>query len=285
MPRFRLPLLLTLLALAVLPAAAHAQVRIGIGDQKPSTFSDPRFQALGIKDARFLIPWDLVQTRAEIKETDAWLQAARDAGVEPLISFTRSRRKGHGQDLPSVRHYVRDFKKVHRRWPWVRDFSIWNEANLCSRNPTCHAIGRVVRYYKAVRKACRRCRIMPAELLDMPNMAHWVETFEKKLGHAPQYWGLHNYRDANRLQQDTTKALLKATNAEIWITETGGIMRHGDEKSNYFPMTKRHAAKVTKWLFSLPWRMMPPVSVIQISAVVAFSSAFVVSFCRRLASR
>ena len=33
-------------------------VRIGIGDQKPDMFGDPRFMALGITHARLAISWD-----------------------------------------------------------------------------------------------------------------------------------------------------------------------------------------------------------------------------------
>jgi hypothetical protein len=246
------PLFLALLLcglLAALPAAASAETQIGIGDQKPSTFQDQRFLDLGIKYSRFLIPWDVTESRSEIRETDAWLDAARDAGVEPLISFTRSRRAGRGQMLPSVRRYVRDFQRFRRRWPWVRDFTIWNEANLCSRNPTCHAIPRMVRYYKATTKRCKRCRIMPAELLDIRNMARWVKDFEKQLGHAPEYWGLHNYREVNERRLRSTKRLLKVTDAPIWVTETGGIARHTDKPARHFRESIRNAARTTRWIF------------------------------------
>jgi hypothetical protein len=245
------PLLVALLfcgLLAVVPAA-QAQTQIGIGDQKPSTFQDQRFLDLGIKYSRFLIPWDVTESRAEIRETDAWLKAADDAGIEPLISFTRSRRHGRGQVVPSTRRYVRDFKRFHKRWPWVRDFTIWNEANLCSRNPTCKRIPQVVRYYKAVTKACKSCRVMPAEVLDIRNMSNWVKTFEKKLGHAPEYWGLHNYRDVNNRSQKSTKKLLRVTKAPIWITETGGLVRHSDKPSKHFRESVRHAASTTRWIF------------------------------------
>lgn len=254
MPRHRhrtLPLLaLGLLTLLVaLPAAAQAKVRIGVGDQKPEIFNDARFRQLGIKDARFLIPWDAALHRSEVKEADAWLQAAHDAHVQPLISFTRSRQKGKGQKLPTVHRYKHAFKRFRRHWPWVRNYSIWNEPNLCAREPTCHHVKRVTRYYQAARRTCHRCRILAGELLDFPNMAHWVELFEKRLGHKPMLWGVHDYRDANRRQTRSTRALLKATKAKIWITETGGLVRHGDKPSHFFHESVPHAAKVTRFIF------------------------------------
>ena len=56
----RLLLPLTLLAVALLPAAAHASVGIGIADNKPDMFGDVRFQALHVGYARLDLRWDVL---------------------------------------------------------------------------------------------------------------------------------------------------------------------------------------------------------------------------------
>ena len=75
---------------AAAPAGAAGAAVIGIGDQSPATFSDPRFLALGITTAREIVPWDVVTRRADrgdLAAFRAWLQAAKTANVTPLISF------------------------------------------------------------------------------------------------------------------------------------------------------------------------------------------------------
>src|SRR3712207_231567 len=78
-------LLLTLLVLLVLPAGAQAArgARLAMAEQDPAFFSDPRFRELGIRDARLVVSWDVVNSYWEIEEVDKWLAKAREAGVRP----------------------------------------------------------------------------------------------------------------------------------------------------------------------------------------------------------
>ena len=95
-----------------------------------------------------------------------------------------------------------------------------------------------------MRRLCPRCTVLAGELLDFPNMTSWVKSFQRILGAQPKYWGLHNYRDANRLQTSNTRRLLKATgNALIWFTETGGIVSRTNRNKVTFPESADHAAK------------------------------------------
>ena len=46
--------------------------------------------------------------------------------------------------------------------------------------------------------------------------------------HSPRIWGLHSYGDANHfrpLSATVTRQLLRAVKGELWLTETGGIVR------------------------------------------------------------
>jgi hypothetical protein len=168
--------------------------------------------------------------------------------VQPLIAFTHSRLSGRRRVMPSVDHWSRRFEQFRRRYPWIRDYATWNEANHCGE-PTCRRVKRVVRYWQAMQRRCPKCRILAAELLDFPNMAEWVREFRAWAGVDPGYWGLHNYRDANRMQTLNTRRLLRATRGKVWLTETGGIVNRINKSTVGFTESPRHAARATRWVF------------------------------------
>jgi hypothetical protein len=241
-------LLATLAALLVLAAPAGAAPLIGIGDQKPSMFSDARFLDLDVELSRLVVGWDALDVGWQRREVDAWIAAARTAGVRPLVIFNRSRRAGRSQTLPTPQRFVREFRRFRHRYPDVRDFATWNEANLCGQ-PTCRRPGLVARYYTGIRRACPRCTILATSVLDMPNMVRWVRDFQRLGRTRPRYWGLNNYRDVNYLTTANTRALLRATRGEIWLTETGGIVKRRNGSKIRFEESERHAARSTRWLF------------------------------------
>jgi hypothetical protein len=236
-----------LVATALLPASAGALV-IGIADQKPDMFTDPLFRGLGVKYARMAVSWDAMEHPWEQQEVDAWLQDARAAGVQPLIGFGHSR--VDRRKLPTPSRFQYDFRVFRERYPWVTTFAVWNEANHCGE-PTCHRPQLVAAYYRSMTRECPQCRILGAELLDMPNMASWVDAYQKHLGakRAPRFWGLHNYIDANRMRTSGTRTLLKHTKGQVWFTETGGIVKRANKEKVGFPESAAHAAKATQWVF------------------------------------
>src|SRR5690349_23743138 len=109
----RFPLALTSLlaviaaaAAAAAPGAADAQILtpppargpvIGIADQKPDFLSDPRFLKLRLTHARVSVPWDVLKTPDQVTRLETWLDAARENGVQPLVTFDRSSRPGQGR--------------------------------------------------------------------------------------------------------------------------------------------------------------------------------------------
>ena len=243
--RFAPALLVPLAALAV-AAPAHA-LTIGIADQKPDMFSDPRFLAAGFQFARRAVPWDALSSPTQTAELDAWMAGARSAGVDPLISFTHS--SSNRRLLPTPERLLYEFRRFRLRYPWVKEFASWNEANHCGQ-PTCHRPELVAAYWRKLHRECPQCRILAAEVLDMPNMVSWVKAFRRAARVEPRYWGLHNYVDANRLRTSGTRRLLKATGrALIWFTETGGIVSRVNRRKVTFPESAEHAAKATRWLF------------------------------------
>jgi len=247
-PARRLALVLALLVAVAFPASAGALI-VGVGDQQPYMFQDARFQALGIHYSRLSIGWNILQSRPEARALGRWLASARAAGVHPLIAFEHSWMRGRHRQLPSPAQFAAQFRRLHARYPWVSEFAAWNEANYCGQ-PTCRHAPTVAAYYRQIRAACPTCTVLGAELLDEPSMVGWLRSFRHALRREPQVWGLHNYLGANRLRAGSTEALLRATSAPVWFTETGGVVaRHGPHRHHGFPESPSHAAKVTEFIF------------------------------------
>ncbi len=240
------------------PAGARTLV-VGIGDQTPDVFHDPRFLVLGIHAARLSVAWDVFDNRAQTRALNEWLRAALADGVSPLISFDHHAPSELGHTPPTPGQLAHAFRIFRARYPWVHDFATWNEANFCGE-PTCHRPGLVASYYRVLRRTCPSCTVLGAELLDQPGMVTWVRAFDRALGGQPAIWGLHNYIGANRLQVGSTLALLRATRSEIWFTETGGVVaRHNDSRAA-FPQSPSHAATVTSFIFNRLARLSPRIT-------------------------
>lgn len=250
--------LAALLLLLVLAPAAHAAstrpgVRppmpvVGIADQKPEMFSDPLFGELGVREARYVVPWDAMDGGFQKQELFTWMAAAKAAGVTPLLSFGHSRRPGREKLRPTPAQFQRQFRRVRVNFPWVTEFVTWNEPNHCSQ-PLCHRPELAARYFDAITRSCPSCTILGAEVLDQSNMVGWVKAFRKAAEHEPKAWGLHNYVDVNRFGTKGTKALIRATRGQVWFTETGGIVNRTRKVKIPFPESASHAAQATRWLF------------------------------------
>jgi hypothetical protein len=251
--RHRLRALLAVaLALAATGSARAATppLVVGIADQKPAMFTDPLFTGIGMRDARIAIAWDALHVGWQRRELDAWMAAAHAAGVRPLVTFdhARSASEKRRKFLPRPERLAQELRHLRRRYPFVRQFASWNEANYCGEK-TCHRPELVAAYYRALKKACPSCRILAAELLDLPGMTAWVKAFIRKARLQPKYWGLHNYLDANYLRTSGTRQLLRATKGEIWFTETGGIVKRRNHSKVRFTESPKHAATATRWVF------------------------------------
>jgi hypothetical protein len=233
-----------LLVVLIAPASSPAAYRVGISDQHAEMFGSQLFQDLRVREARLVVPWDALKVGFDRQSVDAWLASAKATRTRPLVSFSHSRVKP--RKLPSVREYKRAFQAFRKRYPWVKTFSPWNEANHQSQ-PTFHRPQWAARYYNVVRAGCRGCTIVALDVLDQPGMIQYVKAFRHSAKGSPHIWGLHNYRDANRYRNKGTKALLRAVRGTVWLTETGGIVRFATR----WPYNEKRAAKVTKYMFRL----------------------------------
>jgi hypothetical protein len=228
---------------------ATSRVEVGIADQKADMFSDPRFGTLGITRARLAIGWDALTNPRDVAGIDAWLLAAREAGVEPLISFMHSRSRLNRRTVPTPERLKYEFRRFRQYWPWVTTFATWNEANFCGE-PLCHRAKLAAAYYRALRKECPSCTILAPEVLDMPNMSRWVKEFNRHLGYSPKIWGLHNYVEANRFKMQRLRELQRvAPRSQVWLTETGGLVRRDNASRTRIPEGASHAGEVTRFIF------------------------------------
>jgi hypothetical protein len=251
--RKMLPLAL-LFALLVVPTA-EAKYRVAVGDQSASMFDSPRWQSLKLKRTRYLVPWDWTKSADQVAETTDYMNRARAARQQVLVTFTARRGCWNGRRYsrskacraPSARAYKNSFAKFDNAFPWVRTYSAWNEVNHASQ-PTVRKPGLAVRYYDVLRKLARKrkFKVMAADLLDTSNMASYLRSFMRKAKGKPRLWGLHNYQDVNRKTSADTRLMLRLVPGDVWLTETGGIV-----KFQGFRYSPSRAAARTKWMFTL----------------------------------
>jgi hypothetical protein len=248
-------LLLVALVLA-LPSAASAAPLIGIGEQKPGMFSDSRWAHLGLREARYITPWDVLHDEKQLERLDAWMEAARATNTRVLLGFDRSLRSRRlRRTLPKDLRFAREFRRLRARYPDVRDWITWNEANH-PLQPTANRPRMVARYHGIMVRNCPGCRIVGADVLDIKSMASWVRRFAYYATETPRIWGLHNYGDTNGLKSTGTETLLRITgHGQVWFTEAGGLVVRreyaGATVKRVFRYSQRHAARSTKHVFKL----------------------------------
>jgi hypothetical protein len=221
-------LAIALLAVAASPARADWNFELGIGEQQPSMFDDPRFAALGLEHVRVVTSYDVVcRPGTDQYYLDAWLAAAQRTGARPLVAFSFSPRPGQRWRLPSYRTFLNCFQAFRARYPHVRDFNPWNEANHSSQ-PTFRHPKKAAGFYNAMRRACATCNVAAGDVLDWSHLVRWLQKYRAHLRGRPRLWSMHNYVDVNRPRrwgQSGTRTFLRLTRGEVWITETAGVVR------------------------------------------------------------
>jgi hypothetical protein len=240
-------LIAALLLCAPRPAAA-AEPLTGVGEQHSEIFSDPWWTELPLHRVRYVVGWDALRFGWTRAETDAYLNAARAAGADVLLSFGHSRVASRAKLLPTPAALRREFLRFRARYPWLHEFVTWNEGNHCSQ-PTCRRPDVAARYYNVLRGSCPTCTIVAADVLDTRKMPAWVRAFRRRARGTHLIWGLHNYIDANRFRTRGTLSLLRAVPGTVWFTETGGLVARNNGSPIEFPQNKWHAARATRWVF------------------------------------
>lgn len=220
---------------------------IGLADNRPETLLDPRFQATGIKRVRVLVPYDDVARGGERRAFhDAWFKLARAMGIEPLVSFYRSYLSS--DRLPTPEEFRRDFRLFRQRYPWVRLFSTWNEANFTSVQPTARDPVRTARFYRILRDECSRgrCTVLAVDFLanGRADSARWLREFKRHIGPGPHRWGLVAHPDVNRFSTARTRWFLSQVEGPVWVSEVGALLFFG----RGFPPSVTRQTKAMQYL-------------------------------------
>jgi hypothetical protein len=233
------------------PVKPRLPVTVGLADQHGTSFADPLFAALGLRYARLNLAWDALQYDWQVAELDAWMAQAHAAGVEPLVIFSQSRVKGRTRLLPTPNEFRAVVDQLLRRYPFVREFAAWNEANHTGQ-PTYRRPDMVAAYYKVLVRRCPSCKVLPASLLDNANIVAWATSLRRAIRRLglpePRRWGLHNYSDVNFLRDGATKRIAKAIKGRFWITESGGVVDATSPTASRFPRGARYAGRVTAFI-------------------------------------
>jgi hypothetical protein len=244
------------------PKARTAPATIGIADQHGATFTSPLFAALGVRHVRLNLAWDALSSDWQVAELDDWMAQAQAAGVEPLVIFSQSRLPGRTRLLPSTAQFAAVVDQLRARYPFVREFAAWNEANHTGQ-PTYRRPDAVAAYYKVLVTRCPGCKVLPASLLDNKNLVPWTTKLRKAIRRLrlpePRLWGLHNYSDVNMLRDRATRQVASALKGRIWITESGGVVEATSPTASRFPQGESYAARVTRYILGPMLRRNPRV--------------------------
>lgn len=229
---------------------------VGVGDQSPALFADDHFERLDPRRVRYITPYDSALRPRLRRDVDGWMGAARAAGKEIVVAFNPpvgmrcpNLRRAKGCRPVRVAAYRKAFKAFHRRYPYVRIVQPWNEVNSLTQ-PTFHHPEAVVSYYAVVRRHCRRCTVVGADIQDLPNARRYtrrlLKGFSQRGIRAPRVWGVHNYSDTNRFvsaRRSVLGKLVRLLPGKIWLTETGGIYRFQPQnaRQSFAPDAERQA--------------------------------------------
>ena len=251
--RTTLAALAVLGALLALPAAARAdRPSVGISDQEAATFVDPLLGWTGISQTRVIVPWDVAF--GDASRIDRVLRTAHNTYQDILVSFEhRSFEDCAGGPcyLPTPSQYRLALSAFLQRWPYVKTISPWNEANHVTQ-PTANRPEAAAQFYRIARDVCRDCRVLGAEVVDLSNLGGWLSRFKAALPTAPRLWGLHNYGDVTRRRSIMTRRMLRWVDGQVWLTETGGLVRFQmRDGSVTWPYDEQRAARSVQYTFDL----------------------------------
>ena len=220
----RRALLLAAIALAALAAApvAHAAVEVGIADQKPTMFGDPRFAEMGISPRARAGP---------VGRHDAPRPARRDRRVArrraahrgPAAHLLRALAQRAAPAAVAVALQVR-VPPLPRALPVGRHLRRRGTRRTTAASRP--ATGRSSSAPTGSRScgSARAARSSPPSCSTCPTWSAGSASSGATSAREPAVWGLHNYVDANRFRTSGTRRLLRAVKGDVWLTEVGGLV-------------------------------------------------------------
>jgi hypothetical protein len=239
-------------------AHAASSYLTGLGDQQASMFVNPLWQQLHTKIVRYVAPYDAVAHPYSMQLARAFIKAAEAAHQQVLVAFYHS--EYTPTKLPNLKSYQRDVQKFIKLFPHVRQYEAWDESNRGNELPlfTSPSATRNAQYYQQLLRVCRGCTVIGLDVLDayviQPTL-QYISEFKREIYHLetvmPRIWGLHNYSDVNRLESWRTRDIVRALGGQVWLTETGGIVKFGNSFPNKNGSGLTRSARVIKFMFGL----------------------------------
>jgi len=241
------------------PRARAAQSFLtGVGDEHAGMLTDPLWQRLHTRIVRYIVPYDTAVKPYYRTLAGDFIHAAEAEHQQVLIAFYHS--EYTPTVLPSVATYKADVERFVKLFPNVRQYQSWDEAN---RGNEPHQFSspsatNAARYYQALLRVCRGCTVIGLDVLDghyINSTLRYIAEFKREIYRLqtimPRIWGLHDYSDVNRLEGWRTRAIAAALGGQVWLTETGGIVKFGGGFPNVRGSGLRRAAAVIKFTFAL----------------------------------
>lgn len=244
-------LLLTSCLLSLfLPGTALAGPIVGIGEQNSQAASSPLFLQLGVKHVRVTVPWDAAIRPGFAQDaSDAMMQTLTLQGIEPLVVIGNSRYRG---GMPtSVSTYRKAVAALVARYPQAPYWSPTNEPNLFRGKRGDPRLA--ANFTKALAASCRKpsCTVTSPTVIDANNLASWTQRYRSALSPSlrPKIWLLHNYIDANNFHVRATAKFMRLTRSnQVWLAETGGLIRGKGKNSRKWPKGFNQQIKVFRFL-------------------------------------
>ncbi len=230
----------------------------GLSDSHDEMFGNSLWQQLHTQIARLTVPYDVAVRPYDLEQAEAWIHAAEARHQKILLAFYHS--EYTPMKMPSVAVYKRDVAKFIKKFPHIREYQAWDEANRgyvpgYFRSPSAV---QDAQYYQALKRDCIPCTVVGLDVLDQDDIyptIDYIEEFKREIGRLrtvmPTTWGLHDYSDVNRLESWRTRDLVADLGGEVWLTETGGIVKFGNDFPNKNGSGLRRAAKVLQFTFGV----------------------------------
>ncbi len=148
--------------------------------------------------------------------------------------------------------YRKYFRAFRARYPWVKYYSTFNEANFPDAQPTGNFPKRTAQFYRAARKDCRRpptCTVLTMDFRadGSKHSIRWLKTFKRHMGRGPHTWGLVSHPDVNRSSFKRTKQFLRLTRGNVWAVEVGAVNYFGKLRPSIKRQTKAARFMMTRY--------------------------------------
>jgi hypothetical protein len=259
----------------------------GLSDENPATFSDTLFDQLGVHAVRLIVPWDTVYSgdtariyrckgtsvshtlkynvdaiqglgsidgalkiKDWLKISDDWIRAAKEKGLDVLVSFERTAYGGLYCYAPTAAEYATAVQMFLDRHPDVDRYTAWNEPNQggqptsSSQMPKKAGAELAGSYWRKLQTLChsggRTCIVGAGDFADPISLSNSDPTsyYHYYIGGTrsgskppPGVWAFHPYQQAADGKTDRLSKLISSSTRvyggnkrypSIWISEVGG---------------------------------------------------------------